>query len=223
MAGNNLARRRIGAPRKGKLAEFIAKYQAMGWTVKDFVGYERLTITHGVVNQIELFTTSMKNDGAAVTNFPKAGEVDKQSAFAFTHIAVDIEPAGNPAAFGAQAACNRINDAHYLASRGLLQISQGSANVNVLEVGPLRVLPGNAGLAGMVALADVSTTGASLQSRIQTVHTEGTPFKLNNPLLLPPGEVYNGKLDFGGSALSLPSTSNAEVLIRLHGIQFVRS
>jgi len=211
--------------RKGNNASiksFVAKYAAMGWLMREAVRYQRVTIDADGANNFTLFQVTRGADGIAVTNFELAGKQESQVAAAFNRIHIDIEPAGNPAAFGAQAAANRINDAHYLNSRGLLKLTKGSSKETIVEAGPLRVFPGNAGIAGMVSVADATTLGSDKQSRVQTVHTIGPAFTLNNPWVLGPDEIFGGRLEFGDAALALPSNTDASLLIRFHGIEFVK-
>lgn len=198
----------------------LFKTRQGGWQREDHVAYERVTVTHGAANVLTLFTTDRRSDGITVTNFEKAGELDKQTALLIQEIAIDIEPAGNPAAFGAQAAANRVNDVHYLASRGLLTIHTGSNRQTAFSGGPLRIFPGNNGVTGAFALADATTLGSDKQSRIDLPLTVGLPLRLKRPILILPGEIFGGSLDFGSSALSLPSASNASLLIRYSGLKF---
>lgn len=211
--------------RKGNnasLKAFVAKYMAMGWLMREVVKFERVTIDADGANNINLFQTTRGSNGIAVTNFELAGKMEKEVALAIRRVHIDIEASGNPAAFGAQAAANRINDVHYLSSRGTLRLTKGSNKATVLEAGPLRVFPGNAGLDGMVAIADATTLDAAKQSRVQSVHTIGPAFVLTNPILLNPDEAYGGRLEFGDAALALPSNADATLLIRYHGLEFVR-
>lgn len=212
-----------GNTNHASVSAFIAKFRAMGWTMMDFVGYENLTIDADGVNRIDLFGQTGVSAGLGTTNFTKAGELDKETAMIWTHIAADIRPGAVPAAFGAQAVAARVNDMDYLARRGTLYLTKGSSRGDVLQVGPLGVLPGNAGIGGLVALADVSTTGGNMQSRIQAIHTVGPTFALKNPIILNPGDTYGGKLDFGNAALVVPSTVDATVTLRYHGLRFVKA
>lgn len=217
--------RRIGAgPRPAleamSLADAIKRYSTRqdGFQRQDVVMFERVTIDADGANRIKLFTTSEGSNGISTTNFQRAGQMDDDTALLILAIAADIEPAGNPAAFGAQAAMNRVNDMHYLASRGDLKIFTGSNRVEAFRGGPLRVFPGNYGLGGVVTAADATTAGSDRQTRVQAVHTTGPAMVLKRPIMFKPGERYSGELDFGAAALSLPSSTDATILLRYHGV-----
>lgn len=197
--------------------------QVDGLNRADFVGYERVTITSGAINKIELFTKTLQTDGPTVTNFPTARRVPDEEAFLFDEIAIDVEPASNPAAFGAQAVMARTNDVHYLESKGLLSIYTGSNRQLAFEGGPIRIFPGNNGLGGVHALADTSTAAADKQSRVDAPLLIGRPFMLKRPIWLRPRETYSGLLDMGNSVLTLPSGSNVTLLIRYRGLRFTKS
>lgn len=183
--------------------------------------YERVTVTHGSVNQIALFTTTKDANGIAVTNFQEANKVPQDTMYLWWGIAIDIEVGGSASTRAAAAAAKRWLDAAYLESKGYLTIKTGSDNKTAFEGGPLRIFPGNNGLDGPAAIADTTTAGAANQTLIEAPRTVGLPFRFEDkPLLVLPGERLTGTLDFGGTALSLPSTSNASLLIRYIGYEF---
>lgn len=206
-----------------QLDEQLRTRQIDGWNRADFVGYERVTITHNAVNKLPLFTKTLSTNGVAVTNFETAGRVPDEVAYLFDEISMDIEPSGSPAAFGAQAAMNRTNDVAYLESKGLLSLYTGSNKQEAFSGGPLRIFPGNNGIGGVHALADTSTAAADKQSRVDSPLLTGRPFALKRPIFWRPKETYGGLLDFGDSALVLPSTANATLLIRYRGLRFTKS
>lgn len=217
---------RNNAQQQESMKQLANKYktrQTDGANRADFVGYERITIIHNAVNKLALFTTSMQKDGIGITNFPSAGRVNDQESFLIEEIAIDIEPSGSPAAFGAQAVALRTNDVAYIESKGYLSIFTGTNRQTVLEGGPLRIFPGNNGVGGKIMVTDQSTVGANMQSRIDAPITIGKPFVLKRPIMLLPQEIYGGLLDMGNTALVMPSATNATLLLRYRGLRFTAS
>jgi hypothetical protein len=126
------------------------------------------------------------------TNMLAAGSMPAMQAFVVTGIELDMQPAVPaftaatlPAVFGAQAVASPINDVWKVRATGWLQFNIGSKAY--MTEGPLMRFPASTDLEIDAAAADVSTAGASFQTRISYAKAVGVPYLLapNNLLLIP--------------------------------------
>lgn len=156
------------------------------------------------------------------TNMVLNGQLPSGNMFVISTLEVEFQPttptvaAGMPAAFGAQAVAVQINDAYIFWRSGnfTLRILQKDYS----QEAPLMRFPSQADFSLQSALADVSSTAASLQSRVGYASSYGPVYSLSpNNLLIP--ETTNFKVTLawpeGLQAISNP----ARVFVRLGGMQ----
>lgn len=133
------------------------------------------------------------------TNMQIGGQISAMQAFLVQDIQIIFEPttptvaAQMPAVFGAQALAAIINDVYIFRRVGALQFNIGSKNY--LTEAPLWKFPSKQNFTVEGALADVSTTGASLQSRIAFASMKGPTYRLSPAdLLLEANQAFNVNL-----------------------------
>ena len=158
------------------------------------------------------------------TNMTAAGAMPNMQAFVVTSIEVEFQPditftaATMPAAFGAQAVATAVNDAWKFRATGYLVFTIGSKPY--LTEGPMMKFPASNDFEIDAAVADVSTTGAALQTRIAYGKAVGPSYMLapNNLLLIP---MQNFVVTLNWATLET-ITTEARVFVRLMG-QLIRS
>jgi hypothetical protein len=161
----------------------------------------------------------------SLTNMQIAGSLPANNAFLIMSIELRFQPvtptvaAAMPAAFGAQAVATLINDVYIFNRSGNLLLNIG--NKTYLQEAPLGRFPSKTYLSGFAGLADVSTTGGNLQSRVAYMHADGRPYILKAPLLLEPSQAFNLTLNWpeGNQAITSPAT----VVCVLDGIFYRKS
>ena len=160
------------------------------------------------------------------TNMTLAGQLPKNQEFLIQSIEVFFSPttptvaAQMPAAFGAQAIAQIVNDSYIVGRSGNLSLVIGS-KPHPPEA-PLRRFPPKAAFRLDGAFADVTTAGASLQSRLAFGQWRGRPYLLDPaPLLLPENQNFSVSLNWpeGGQAI----TSPGRIGVILDGILYRRS
>ena len=160
------------------------------------------------------------------TNMTLAGQLPKNQEFLIQSIEVFFSPttptvaAQMPAAFGAQAIAQIINDSYIVGRAGNLTLTIGSKPY--LQEAPLGRFPQKAAFTVDGALADVTTAGANLQSRLAFGQWRGRPYLLDAaPLLLPENQNFTVSLAWpeGVQAISNPG----RIGVILDGILYRRS
>lgn len=158
------------------------------------------------------------------TNMQVGGQLPNQQAFLVTSVELDVQPditftaAAQPAAFGAQAIATSVNDVWKIRATGWLNFAIGQKNY--LTEGPLMKYPASNDLEIDAAAADISTTGANMQTRIAYAKAVGPSYILApNNLLLVPMQNFVGTLNWT-TVETIAST--ARIFFRLMG-QLVRS
>jgi hypothetical protein len=125
-----------------------------------------------------------------------------------------------PSAFGAQAVAAQVNDTYIFRRAGNLTMVIGSKPY--LQEGPLARFPSKTHFEVNAAIADVTTAGATMQSRIAEAHMAGRPYLLSPvEILLPQNQNFNITLNWpeGVQAISNP----ARVGVILDGILYRKS
>lgn len=156
------------------------------------------------------------------TNMVLNGQLPTGNMFVISSCEVEFQPttptvaAAMPAAFGAQAVAVQINDAYIFWRSGnfVLRILQK----DYLSEAPLMRLPSASDFSLQAAVADVTTAGASLQSRIGFASAYGPVYTLApNNLLIPQTTNFLVRLSWpeGVQAISNP----ARTFVRLGGMQ----
>lgn len=162
---------------------------------------------------------------ATDTNMTLAGQMPANQEFLVQSIEVMFCPttptvaAQMPAAFGAQAIAQIINDAYIFYRAGNLNFVIGSKSY-CFEA-PLMKFPSKAFFELHAAVADVTTAGAALQSRIAFGTARGRPYLLKAPLRIVSNQNFNLSLNWpeGVQAITTP----ARVVVTLDGVFYRRS
>lgn len=160
------------------------------------------------------------------TNMTLAGQLPKNQEFLIQSIEVFFSPttptvaAQMPAAFGAQAIAQIINDSYIVGRAGNLTLTIGSKPY--LQEAPLGRFPQKAAFTVDGALADVTSAGASLQSRLAFGQWRGRPYLLDPaPLLLPENQNFSVSLAWPEGVQAI--TNPGRIGVILDGILYRRS
>jgi hypothetical protein len=157
------------------------------------------------------------------TNMTLAGQLPTNQQFLIESIEIDFfaatptVAAGMPAVFGAQLAATSINDNYIFRRAGNLVLTIGSKDY--LTEAPLMKFPPKTVFSVDAALSDVTTPGASLQSRISSATVTGRPYMLRPvPLVLTSNQNFALTLNWpeGVQAIANP----AKVVVSLDGFLF---
>lgn len=163
---------------------------------------------------------------ATDTNMSLAGQLPANQGFLIEGVEVLVNVttptvvAAMPAAFGAQAVAVQVNDAFIISRSGNLNLTIGSKPY--LQDGPLMKFPASSNFCLDAALADVTTAGANLQSRIAYGKAKGRPYSLGAaPIFLTANQNFNVTLAWpeGLQAISNP----ARITVSLFGLLYRRS
>lgn len=123
-----------------------------------------------------------------------------------------------PAAFGAQAIAQIVNDAFIFYRVGNLRLQIGQKDY--IQEAPLMKFPPLQNFDVSAALADVTTAGANLQSRIAFATARGRPYFLRSPIRIVSGQNFGVTLNWDTvQAITNP----ARVFLTLGGILYRRS
>lgn len=159
------------------------------------------------------------------TNMQIAGSLPANQEFLVQSVEVMFNPttptvaAQMPAAFGAQAIAQVVNDAYIFYRAGNLTFTIGSKAY--LQEAPLMKFPPKAFFELHAALADVSSTAASLQSRIAFATARGRPYLLKAPLRLVSSQNFRVDLNWPEGLQVI--ISPARITVSLDGILYRRS
>lgn len=163
---------------------------------------------------------------ASDTNMVAAGQMPANQEFLLQSIEVMFLPtvpavtAQNPATFGAQAIAQIVNDAYIVGRTGNLQLVVGSKPY--LTDAPIGRFPPKAHFCLNAALADVSTAGASFQSRIAFAYWTGRPYLIDPAsLLLPQNQNFSVTLNWPEGVQAI--TNPGRIGVILDGILYRRS
>jgi len=160
------------------------------------------------------------------TNILSPGQMPANQEFLIQSVEVSFFPttptvaAQMPAAFGAQAIAQIVNDAYIFYRAGNLNLIIGSKSY--LQEGPLLRFPPKAYFEVHAALADISSTAANLQSRIAFATARGRPYNTQPAnLRLVSNQNFNCQLSWpeGLQAITTP----ARIFVILDGILYRRS
>jgi len=160
------------------------------------------------------------------TNLNLAGQLPANQVFLAQSIEVILYPtapavaAANPSAFGAQAVAALVNDAYLLSRTGNLTFTIGSKPY--LQEAPLGRFPGKTHFQVNAALSDVTTAGASLQSRIAFGYAAGRPYLLQpGYLVLTSSQNFQITLNWPEGVQAITNPARLQVVI--DGILYRRS
>lgn len=160
------------------------------------------------------------------TNILSPGQMPANQEFLIQSVEVNFFPstptivAQMPAAFGAQAISQIVNDAYIFYRAGNLNLIIGSKSY--LQEGPLLRFPPKAYFEVNAAAADVSTAGASFQTRIAFGTARGRPYMLNPAnLRLVSNQNFNCQLSWPEGLQ--PIANPGRIFVILDGILYRRS
>lgn len=159
------------------------------------------------------------------TNMTLAGQMPANQEFLIQSIEILFDPttptvaAGMPAVFGAQLVATIINDAYIFWRAGNLNLVIGSKSY--CQEAPLMKFPPKAFFELHAALADVTTAGASFQSRIAFATSRGRPYLLKAPLRLVSNQNFGVSLNWPEGLQAI--TNPARITVTLDGVFYRRS
>lgn len=214
----------VSVPDRAQLAKYVVNregWEAIKQSLYDFQSYAAAGTT-----QLTFFALPVGQGGKTKsdTNMSLAGQLPTNQEFLVQSIEVVFFPttptvaADMPAAFGAQAVAAQVNDAYIFRRSGNLQLTIGSKPY--LEEAPLMRFPSKTNFELDAALADVSTAGADLQSRIAYANSRGRPYMLA-PLVLTSNQNFTVTLNWPEGVQAI--TNPARVGVILDGILYRRS
>ncbi len=178
-------------------------------------------------SQLSFFVTPLGGTRTLTdTNMTLAGQLPKNQEFLIQSIEVFFSPttptvaAQMPAAFGAQAIAQIVNDSFIVGRSGNLVLTIGSKPY--LQEAPLGRFPQKCRFSVEGAAADVTTAGASLQSRIVYGSWQGRPYLLDPAaLLLPENQNFSVTLSWPEGVQAIANPGRIGVI--LDGLLYRRS
>jgi len=219
MAGNQV-------PTRAQLSKYSVNrpgWEAVKQSLYDYQAYAAAGQTNLTFFALPV---GQSNKTLSDTNMTLAGQLPKNQEFLIQSIEVFFSPttptvaAQMPAAFGAQAIAQIINDSYIVGRAGNLTLTIGSKPY--LQEAPLGRFPQKAAFTVDGALADVTTAGASLQSRLAFGQWRGRPYLLDPaPLLLPENQNFSVSLAWPEGVQAI--TNPGRIGVILDGILYRRS
>lgn len=187
--------------------------------------YDRLTYAALGQTQLKFFAVPSGSGGKTDedTNMEVPGALSEGINFLVQGIEVYFFPstptvaADLPAAFGAQAAAQIVNDAYIFRRAGNLKFRVLAKDF--LNVSPLQTFPSTRQFHIEAALADASTAGANFQSRIAFADAVGRPFAIDPHITLESNTNFNVTANWLNGLQALPSTNDAVMQVNLEGVQ----
>jgi hypothetical protein len=223
---------RGGVPTRSELDVFNVNregWEAIGNTLYDSnaypaAGQTQLTFFSLPIGQGVGFAGGTKT--LMDTNMRNQGSMPANQEFLIEGIEVLFWPtrpavaAQLPAAFGAEAIAQLVNDTYAFSNSGALILFIGSKNY--CEEAPLVKFPPTSNFGLDAAVADQSTIAADLQTRIAFASARGKPYMLRSPLRLVSNQNFNVTLNWD-AAVALPSGNPGRVFVSLCGVLYRRS
>jgi hypothetical protein len=221
-----------GAPVIGNMAD-LSTYATMQWgnwefieqSLYDSVAYPAAGLLNTIFFQVPQGQGVGFGGGAKTlsdTNMQNQGMLSQGLMQLVTSIELEFQvttptvAAGMPAAFGAQAVAVQINDAYIFWRSGNLVFKVLAKNY-VTEA-PLMRFPSTDDFSLQAAVGDVSTTGASLQSRIAFASAYGAPYILSpNNILIPSTTGFMVTLAWPEGLQAI--TNPARIFCHLNGME----
>ena len=195
-------------------------WEAVAWALFDYQAYPAAGESTMNFFQTPAGQSSKTQED---TNMVLAGQLSKNNAFLVHAIEIPFWPtvpgvaADNPAAFGPEAVANIVNDAYALHHSGYLQLNVN--NKTYMLDGPLGQFPSKRVFEVNAALADVSTAGADLQSRIAYAKSGGEQRNLGEfPIFLEASQSFGVSLNWPNGKQAV--TNPARIGVRLIGTLF---
>lgn len=207
----------------GRYSVYREGWEAVKQSLYDFQAYPAAG-----ASQLTFFALPIGQNGKtrSDTNMTLAGQLPANQEFLITSVEVMFFPttpsvaAQMPAAYGAAAAAQIVNDAYIVGRSGNLELVVGSKPY--LQEAPIGRFPPKTRLDVRAALADASTAAANQQSRIAFPVWAGRPYLLDPiPLLLPQNANFVVTLNWPEGAQAI--TNPARIGVVLDGYLYRRS
>lgn len=200
-----------------------------GWEILRNSFYDSAEYPAAGVTQLTFFSQPVGGGGRTLsdTNMTLAGQIPANQSFLIQSIEVYFFPttpsvaAQLPAAFGAQAVAQLINDAYIFRRSGFLRLFIGSKSY--LEEAPMMKFPPSRTFHVEGALADATTPGEAFQSRIAFGESVGRPYYIDPNITLIQNQNFNVTLNWPEGLQALPSQNPARVFVSLEGVLARRS
>lgn len=202
----------------------VGAEEALWWPLYDYqtytasTGHTQLTFFSNPIGQ---GTTSHPGSTGpktrADTNLTNAGLLPNPQRFYCVSVEIDFWPGSAVNASGA-IATNGLNwqDVNAVAKSGYLEFRIGSKDYVV--DGPVGKFPPTTRLAGAAALADATTAASALHSQIDYATMAGQPYEIS-PFWIPSNQNFSVSVNWP-NAVTLPSTVNARIGVRLNGFLY---
>lgn len=158
------------------------------------------------------------------TNMTLAGQLPANQMFLVQSIEVPFFPtvpavaAQNPAAYGAGAIAQIVNDVYIVYRTGNLQFTVGSKNY--CTEAPIGRFPGKTYFNVSSSNSDASTAAASQQTRIAFAQAAGRPYALMAPIKLEATQNFNVSLNWPEGVQALPSGNPGRIGVILDGVLY---
>lgn len=197
-----------------------------GWEVIKTTIFDSQAYPAAGANVIAFFQKGIAGgETASQTNVQQGGLLPKDQEFLIEEIEVAFWPtvpavaAQNPAAYGAGAVAQLINDAYLFRRTGNL-VLQIASKPYVFD-GPLGKFPASQHFDIQGALADATTAGAAQQSRALIGDMKGKIYRIKPyALLLESMQSFQVNINYPEGVQALPSTNPANVIVSLGGLLF---
>jgi hypothetical protein len=216
------------SPMPGRAGEYVVnragQWESVRWSFYDFQAYAAAGVT-----QLSFFQTAMTAAGKSLsdTNMALPGQIQQGQMFLVESVEIHFFPttptggatAQLPAAFGAPAVPNLVNDAYVFRRSGNLVFTIGQKPY--LQEAPMVRFPPKAQFDVHGAMSDSTTAGASQATRLAMPVTHGRPYILNpDPVLLDAGQNFTVVCAWPEGLQALPSGNPARVGCVLDGTLF---
>jgi hypothetical protein len=218
----------MGVPSSTDLNKYSVNrpgWEAVRQSFYDFQAYAAAGQTTLIFFQVPAGQSSKT---ASDTNTTNAGLFPANQQYLVESIEVHFFPtvpsvtAQNPAAFGAGAIAQIVNDVYVVGRTGNGVLFIGSKPY--LTEAPIGRFPPKTHFNINAALADATTAGAAQQSRIAYAYWSGRPYLLSpTKLLLIPTQNFSFSLNWPEGAQALPSGNPGRIGVILDGILYRKS
>lgn len=198
-----------------------------GWEAIGNSLYDSAAYAAAGQNTLVFFQTPVGQSSKTLsdTNMVAAGQLPANQEFLLECIEVLFLPstptaaAQMPAVFGAQVAAEIVNDVYKVLRSGNLNLTIGSKPY--LQEAPLMKFPPAQNLEVSAALADQTTAGAAMQSRIAYAKNVGRPYYLRAPIRI--GSNTNFTVTLGWPEGLVTITNPGKIFLSLGGVLYRRS
>lgn len=199
-----------------------------GWEKIKQSLYDRVAYPAAGSTQLTFFATPVGGNGKTLsdTNMQLAGQLPTNQSFLVDCVEIMFWPttptvtAQMPAAFGAGAVSQIVNDAYIFNRAGNLNFVIGSKSY--LQEAPLGKFPSRTQYHIEAAAADATTAAAAQQTRIAFAAQVGRPYDLKPmPVLLTSNQNFSVTLNWPEGLQAI--TNPASVFVHLYGTLLRRS